>query len=321
VKEQLALESALLRAQRENPVAVEIFLQERIAHDDPDTPFILEALAQGYMARGRWMTAQSCLERWVQLEPDNLRALYWRGQMRAQLQREDEAIRDFSRVLELDPEQDDARQHLAELLLRHKADYAGAAKEFEYLRERQPGKAAVTLGLARAYRGLRRREEARQLLDLVLRAVPRDSQALSERGRLAVDSDQYSEAEGFFRRSLNEDPSDSDTLADLIFVMRQRKKPGEAKEWEQRLVRLKADKERFTQLNLEMSEHPRDPAPRLEAAQIKLRYRQEKEAMVLFQLALELDPSHRPTHRALAEFWESKGDEERAAYHRQFLGP
>jgi hypothetical protein len=52
-----------------------------------------------------------------------------------------------------------------------------------------------------------------------------------------------------------------------------------------------------------------------------LRNGQEKEAMGWFTLALELDPSHRPTHRALAEFWESKGEPDRAAYHKRLAGP
>jgi Tfp pilus assembly protein PilF len=69
-----------------------------------------------------------------------------------------------------------------------------------------------------------------------------------------------------------------------------------------------------------MSERPRDPAPRLEAAQIMLRNGQETEALYWFQLALQLDPTHRSTHRALAEFWDSKGETKRAADHRQMAG-
>jgi len=317
VKEQVALEGALLRAQRDNPVGVEGFLQERIRREDPDTKFILEALAQGYRATMRWPAALGCLERWVQLEPDNRRALAMRGQMRAQLHAEEDALGDFDRVLELDPENDDVRLERAELLLKYKVDYKSAAAEFEMLREREPAKAPVALGLARAYRGLRRREEARQLLDQVLIAFPRDPQALGERGRLSVDTEQYADAEDYFRRSLAADPSDADAIADLVAVLRERKKPAEAKEWEKRLVQLKADKERFVQLNREISERPRDPAPRLEAGQIMLRNGQEREAMGWFQLALQVDPTHRPTHRALAEFWQAKGDAERAARHRQ----
>jgi tetratricopeptide (TPR) repeat protein len=317
VKGQLALEAALLLAQRDDPVKVEGFLQERIRREDPDSNFILEALAQAYMASRRWPGALSCVERWIQLEPDNRRALYYRGLMRAHLHRQDEAISDFNRVLELDPDHDDARLQRAELLLNYKADFQKAAEEFEYLRERQPAKAPVALGLARAYRALRRREEARNLLDQILIAFPRDPQALSERGRLARDSGQYADAEDYLRRSLDGDRSDADAIYDLIAVLRERKKSAEAKEWEKRLVQLKADKERFEDLNREMAERPRDPGPRLEAAQIMLRNGQDREAMGWFQLALQLDPAHAPTHRALADFWESKGDAARAAYHKQ----
>ena len=317
VKEQLQLEWLLLRAQREGPLAVEPFLQERMRRDDPETNLILEALAQGYWSSQRWAATLNCLEKWLQLEPDNRRALHWRGRTRAQLHLDDEALADLRRVLELDPDNDDARQLLAELLLRHKADYQGAAEHFERLVERQPGKVPLQLGLARAYRGLHRREEARQKLDQILRAFPRDPQALAERARLAVDSDQCGEAEELFRRSLKENPSDADAIAEFIDVLRERNKPAEAKKWEQRLKRLKADKERLNQLTRLMAERPRDAALPLEAAQIMLRNRQEREAMGWFQLALQIDPTHRPTHQALAEFWEEKGEKDRAAYHRE----
>lgn len=316
VKEQLTLEAALLLAQRDNPVKVEGFLLDRVRRDDPDTKFIWEALSHGYRASARLSAALGCLDRWVQLEPNNRRALYWRGQMRAQLQGEDGAISDFSRVLELDPERDDARLERAELLLKHEGKFAKAAEEFEYLRERQPDKPEVALGLARAYRAMRRREEARQLLDLVLRNFPRHPHALTERGRIAADTKAYADAEDYFRRSLQANPSDADTMADLIATLRELKKPAEAKEWEKRLVQVKADKERMAELGPQMDQRPRDPELPLEAALIMLRNGQDREAMGWFRLALQLDPLHRPTHRALAEFWESKGDAARAAYHK-----
>src|SRR5262249_17575569 len=220
IKEQLQLERALLRAQREHPASVEGYLYERIRREDPDAPFIFEALAHGYQLNYRWPEALACIEKWLQLEPDNRQALYQRAVMREYVNLEDDAIADYRRVLEFDADNDDARERLADLLLRHTADYAEAAEHFQRLYDRQPGKAALALGLARAYRGLRRREDARQLLDQILRAAPRDAQALSERGRIAVDSEQYAEAEDLFRRSLAEDPADADTLADLIAVLR-----------------------------------------------------------------------------------------------------
>jgi Tfp pilus assembly protein PilF len=43
--------------------------------------------------------------------------------------------------------------------------------------------------------------------------------------------------------------------------------------------------------------------------------------MYWLRRALALDPAHQPTHKALAEYYESKGDQEKAAYHRRQLKP
>jgi tetratricopeptide (TPR) repeat protein len=320
VKETIQLEWALLRAQRGNSAEVEGYLQECIRKEHPDTVFILEALAQGALTNFHLSAALVFLERWLQIEPDNVRAIYWRGYAREFLQMEDDAISDYRRALEVDPDHDDARLHLGELLLRHRADFQGAAEQFEQLHDREPDKPAVKLGLARAYRGLRRREEARLLLDQILRHYPHDARALAERGRIAGDSDQLAEAEEYFRRSIKEDPSDPDAIADLIATLRELKKLSEARRWEKRLEQLKADKDRFFDLRRKMLERPRDPDLPLEAGQIKLRVGQETEALRWFQLALQIDPGHRATHRALADFFDQKGNTELAAHHRRLAG-
>jgi tetratricopeptide (TPR) repeat protein len=321
VKEQLQFEYALIRAQRENPALVEGYLQSCIQKEHPDTIYIFEAQVQGYLATFQLGAALTALARWLQREPDNVRALYWRGNARELVQMEDDAMSDYRRVLELDPERDDARQRLAELTLRHKSDYQAAADLFEHLRARQGDKPELLFGLARAYRGLRRREDARLLLDQILRNDPRDAPALSERGRLASEAEQYAEAEDYFRRSIQVDPSDPDTIADLITALRECKKSAEAKDWEKRLEKLKADQDRFSHVHREMYERPRDPNLRYEAGEIMLRNGREKEALRWFSLALQLDPTHRATHRALAELFEQQGNTELARQHRQMAGP
>jgi tetratricopeptide (TPR) repeat protein len=320
VKEQLQLEYALLRAQREISADIESYLQECIQKEHPDSIYIFEAQAQGYLAMYQLAAALMALERWLQREPDNVRALTWRANARESVHMEDEAMADYRKVLILDPTRDEARQRLAELTLRHKSDYQTAAKLFEQLRERQADNPTLLLGLARAYRGLRRREDSRQLLDQILLNDPREAPALSERGRLALDTEQYAEAEDYFRRSLQIDPSDSDTIADLIAALRERGKTGEAKEWEKRLERLKADKERFFHIQSEMFERPRDPNLHCEAGEIMHRNGHEKEALRWFGLALQLDPTHRATHRALAQLFEQQGNTELARQHRLLAG-
>jgi tetratricopeptide (TPR) repeat protein len=62
---------------------------------------------------------------------------------------------------------------------------------------------------------------------------------------------------------------------------------------------------------------PQDPAPRAEAGMILLRLGEEKEGLRWLRSALRVDPKHKPTHRALADYYQRKGDKERAEKHRK----
>lgn len=320
-KDQIQLERALMRAQRENPAVVEAYLQACLHNEHPDAIYIYEAQTLGYLATYQLGAAANVLGRWLKQDPDNVRALFWRGTAREAAQMEDEAMADYRRVLALNPDHDDARQRLADLTLRHKSDYQAAAELFAQVRARRGDKPDVLLGLARAYRGLHQRDEAQLLLDQLLRDNPRDAPTLCERGRLAADAEQYADAEDFFRRSVEIDASDPDTIADLIIALREGKKTAEAKEWEKRLERLKADQERFAQIHRDMFERPRDANLRCEAGEIMLRNGRIKDAQRWFNLALQLDPAHRATHRALAQLFEQEGNKELARQHRQLAGP
>ena len=64
-----------------------------------------------------------------------------------------------------------------------------------------------------------------------------------------------------------------------------------------------------------------DPAPRLEAGRILLRLGKAPEGLRLLRTALLEDPRHRPTHQALADYYERAGNRERAARHRRLAAP
>jgi Tfp pilus assembly protein PilF len=54
-----------------------------------------------------------------------------------------------------------------------------------------------------------------------------------------------------------------------------------------------------------------------ECGVLSLRNGQEDQGVRLLTQALRKDPKHRPTHKALAEYYESKGDNAAAARHRE----
>lgn len=78
---------------------------------------LLEALTWGYMKTFRLPEAVQSLEFWLKREPDNVQALLWRAEVAERRQQHPQALDDYRRVVELEPERAAARLRLAELLV------------------------------------------------------------------------------------------------------------------------------------------------------------------------------------------------------------
>jgi tetratricopeptide (TPR) repeat protein len=306
VAEAVELERALLRAQRGELARVEGYLLPGIRKDHPEAVLILEALAQGYLKTYRLGEALHCLDLWLQREPDCVPALVWRGEVKERRQQFTEAAAAYRRAVELDPDHDPARRHLAQVLLR--ADLAEEALgHFEHLYRHQPGNPVVLLGLARCQRLLGRRDEARQLLEALLAGQPGHVETLSERGRLALETGEAAAAEDWLRKAVALAPYDRDALYLLYQCLLQRGRRDEAQSHLTRLEAIAADLQLLSELTRKIAAAPNDPALRHEAGLICLRNGQDQEGLRWLQSALQEDPNHRPTQQALAEYYGRAG--------------
>lgn len=317
--EDVALEGALLQAQRGDPAPVETYLVGLVRQDHPDATLILEALAQGYMQAFDLRRTFRCLDEWLEREPDSPQALYQRGVVHGRMRHHAEAIADLSRAVELFPEHEQARLHLGDLFLSI-GRYQDAVVHYEYLYERLPDQPLIARGLARCRHGQGRPEEAERLLDLLLEKHPRDSAALGDRGRLALQAGRADEAEDLLRRALAEDPYNTEAMYTLGLCLTERNKPEEAREWVARRERTEADLRRIDEIFAELLKRPGDAGLRREAGVLYLRSGQEREGLRWLESALKADPRHRPAHQALAEHFERKGRSDLAEYHRRLAG-
>jgi tetratricopeptide (TPR) repeat protein len=324
--EAVALERKLLAAQRGDVAGVEKDLIDAVKKGHPDAVLILEALAQGYHEACRPLDEYRALDEWRRRKPGDARVLYKLGRAAEQLSRgrpgnwgnapDDHALTFYRRAVEADPKYDDARLRLAEgLLAQTKPEEALA--QFQALRERRPKDPAVVLGLARCEVMLGRTEEGAKLLDGLLADHPRHAQALAERGKLALQEGQAEKAEGWLRRAVAEAPSDYPAAYALYTCLARAGKEAEAKALRARIEQIKADRERLDECRKAAQRAPQDPAPRSEAGSILLRIGEEEEGLRWLRSALRVDPKHRPTHRALADYYRRKGDKERAEKHRK----
>jgi tetratricopeptide (TPR) repeat protein len=315
----IRVERALLRVHRGELNAVEDFLRSCINENDPDAVEILDILSAGLILKYRVHEAQQCLDELLRRQPNHFDALVRRGWTAQSMSRYADAVQYLSKALALRPDVDAVRLSLAELQVAL-GRFADARTHFEHLRQRQPDHPSVLFGLARCLAGTGHKEHALKLLDRLLAAYPNDWKALGERGWLSVEMDHPAEAETYLRRAQSLAPPDLPLLSRLAECLRLLGKEEEARGVRGKADRLKADFERASYLgDLIREKSPNDPSLRHELACILLRLGKPQDALHWFQTALEKDPSYRPTHQSLAEFYERVGDFEQAARHRRFL--
>jgi tetratricopeptide (TPR) repeat protein len=309
------LEYSLLAAKRGRFAQQEASLWSLVEEGDPDSQVILEVLIDGYIKHYRMLRALQCLDLFLEREPDNVQAWLGRGWVCERLFYWADAVQAYRRALELEPENASTRLRLAKaLVITGPPDTA--AKEFESLRPQRPDDSEVLLGLVRCRRQQGRLEEAGELLDELTNRHDDDSAVLTEHGRLALDSGDPAGAEKWLLKAVAKSPHDREARYALYQCLKQQRKE-EAKQCLSALERLDADLKRIDWLTRQMQKTPYDPELYHEAGVLCLRNGRAEDGVRWLQLALQYDPRHRPSHQALADYYQSTGRPDLAAQHRQ----
>ncbi|MCI0681202.1 MAG: tetratricopeptide repeat protein [Gemmataceae bacterium] len=299
---------------------VEDFLIPLAAREPALAPAIWEALIEGYVRVYRIRDAFIFVERWLELQPDNVQALYQRGMINRHIKRLARAVPDLQKVVELDPARDDARKWLAAGLI-ESGYYAPAVDHLRELRRRTPGDDAVVIYLARAYKDLGQTQSARDLLDELLAGQARHALALRVRGEVEMAHDPV-QAEAWFRKSIDAFPFDYQAQFLLSQALSRQDKPSEAQAQRIAADALKDRAERLGDLmSRRMSIHPHDPALHVEMGTLLISLGEKEVGHGWLLSALQKDPAFRPAHAALADYYEDTGAVEQAALHRRQAGP
>src|SRR5262249_25427519 len=186
---------------------VEPFLYARAERKPEQAPLALEALAEGYLRCYRVPDAVACVNHWLQFQPDNVRALTLRGDAWVRGRSRRNAIADYARAVELDPEQDAVRWRLVHCLL-DSARYGDAQDHLEVLLGRRPDDPEAVARLARCRYMLGRAKEAAELLDAALAAHPGNGALLRTKGQIELLNGRPAEAESLLRRATAAVPGD-----------------------------------------------------------------------------------------------------------------
>jgi tetratricopeptide (TPR) repeat protein len=224
--EEVLLEWSFQHAATGDLALAEIFFQSRLRKSFlPEGPLICEVLFTGYLRMYRFRDAHTCLNYWLEQQPDHVQALFLRRTGWRTRQQPQKAAADYRRVLELDPERQDAREALISCLL--DADvhaFVEALPLVEQILRQRPDNAGLHVQLALRREGLGQTQQAREIPDRVLQEHPDHGLTLRERGRLALQDGQLAEAESWLRRSLAVLPSDFSTHNSLFVCLERQEK-------------------------------------------------------------------------------------------------
>lgn len=318
--EAIQLEYLLMRAQTGEEDEVSAALFNHVDNKHPESSLILQTLSRAYMHRLRYGPAYRCLNRWVQVAPHEAKPVHWRGWVLERLNNAKAAMKDYERALELDPELVDVRLRVAEMFLEDKLPLE-ALPHLQRLRKKHPDRADVMarLGQCRFLQG--QSDEARRLMQAAVQKMPEDGSLLLHLARLELQDQRPVEAEQLLRRALKKDPSDTEAQYTLVSTLQLQGRTDEAANVLKQYEKHKALLERANRLLRTEAEHPsKDATLASEIGSILLGIGQERQGLYWLDQALLRNADHQDTHKLLADYFEKKGEKEKAAAHRRRLG-
>jgi tetratricopeptide (TPR) repeat protein len=309
------LERALLDAQSGQVAEVLAFLLRRLEDRDPRTEEILEALAVGSVGLYQFDRAAFWTTELLDRAPKNPIGRWTRSQTISTLGRPEESIAILREVVRDYPWETRAWLSLGELYLTTNR-VQEAVDAYTEARNLVPGDVRALHGLARALCRPERLDEFRQLAPELERRSD-DSEALYHCGRFAIFERRWADAEQLLGRAIQLAPNDHEVHRELAVCLQQLGRDDEARRHTERVRAIEADLAKLESLVEAVVKSPQNPAPRREAGLICLRNGQVQEGLRWLHGVLETTPNDRTTHEALADYFASQGNTERAAYHRQ----
>jgi tetratricopeptide (TPR) repeat protein len=317
--EAVQLEFLLLRVQTGEVDQVAPILIAAADGGHPEAPLILSTLAVAYMNNLRYRPAFACVSRWIELCPDAAKAYQFRGWVLERMSRHKAAAADYQKALELDPELVPVRLRLAEMLLEdHQPQEAVTHLERLYRQVPDHPLVQARLGMCRFLQG--RAEEARRLMEAAAAQLPNDPTLHIYLARLDLQEGRAAEAEWRLRAVVKADPSDTEAYHSLLAAVQAQGRTAEAAQILKEYDRARAVLDRSHKLLREVADGPSAGAgDYAELGELLLGVNQESRGLYWLFEALERDPDQQRAHRALAAYYERKGDATKAAAHRRRL--
>jgi len=305
MSEQVQVEWLLLRCQQGEVDALAPQLFGMVKQLHPQSPAILETLSSIYLRQMRYLEAGMALNLWLELVPDSIRALDWNGWVETQLDHREQGIRNYERLLELQPNRSDIRLRLAQVLI-ESARQQQAVPHLEWLLRTEPDNPDVLAALASCRSQESELDKAQELLDRALQNSPDHFEALFQRGKLEMMRGDAVGAEPWLRKALRIRPHDKEAHWNLFQCLRAQPNRGEEAEKEQeRWDQVSKKLDRLTSLLRKyLAANPNDPDLACEAGKLLLELGEEQRGLSWLHRALAVNPRHAPSNQALEAYYE-----------------
>lgn len=312
------LERLLGSAQQGLTPDLENLLQEQLNATRSDYSLIAEVLTGEYMRLYRLPDARAILNRWIELDNDDVEPWVRRAWVAEHQLDFDAAVADYRRVLAMEPARYPVRLRVAEILFKiRKLDEAIA--ELETLTADQPGNVDGLLALSRCHRENGDFAAARETLELLPASVAENPKTAAEIGLVALGEERLEDAEQYLRKSLEKMPREREVLYGLQQTLSRLGKIPEAEEVQATLKQVDIDGRRMGEIVSELAKTPANAALRFEGAEIFLRNGVEEDGVRWLEMTLSSDPRHFDAHQRLAEIYERHGRTDRARVHREAM--
>jgi len=275
---------------------------------------ICEAFALGYMRMRDFGAALALLEAWAQEAPEDARPHAWIGQIQAELMATEKAETAFRGALQLAPSNASAALGLGQLLLDLKRP-AEAIEFFQLAAADESAGAAASAGLASSLQTQNRLAEAAQVLEVALKRFPDDYRLLVQKAEGFVEQGEYAAAEQLLRPEIESGSRRRELRYTYAVALRG---IGRTEEAAEHFAYTSEAAQRTAAANQRIAAVAADPTNadlRYDIGQTHLTYGNIEDGLMWLQSALEIDPKHRPSHRALAEYYAEK-----TAQHPRYIG-
>ncbi len=299
-RDEIRLEQLLWRAQTGDIWQVDDALMTYLQTLPSEAELILEALAEGYLANGMVNEIMRLTGAWMERFPEDWRPHLYRAHVYYLEALRGQAVQEYRKVLEMDPEQLQARLGLAGTLM-DEGQFEEAFDHYQTFLRDSPGDPDALFGIAYCHLSLGKAKEAKETLEKLLTIRPNNVKALFVRAKVANAQESPVEALKWLRRAEAFAPFEEDISHTLAVVLRQLGKPEEADKYQKLRQEILKLHEELIEARKQMRADPRNVSLRYQIGDINRRLGRLDEAANWFETALRIDPNHGPSQKALEE--------------------